>query len=264
MQLFSKELGSGPPFLLLHGLFGSLDNWMGVAPKFAQHARVFMLDLRNHGHSPHSGDMNYSLMAADVLEFLDAHQLQRVNLLGHSLGGKVAMQFALTYPERVEKLIIVDMSTRPYQPEHNPIFKALLALDLKQYTSRREIEDALAPAIPDLTLRRFLLKNLKPLAAPKSDEGGSSSSSTYEWRIPLATIFASYPQLCEAITSPKPFNGPALFLRGGKSPYISDKDFPEIQKLFPQAQLETIPQANHWVHADAPEEFVQHVMQFLG
>lgn len=263
MQLFSKELGSGPPLVMLHGLFGSLDNWMGVAPKFAQHARVFMLDLRNHGHSPHSEAMDYSLLAADVAEFLDAHQLDRVNLLGHSLGGKVAMRFALTWPARVAKLIIVDMAPRPYSPEHTPIFKALMALDLKQYTSRREIEDALAPAIPDLTLRRFLLKNLKSPTAPKSDEGGSSSSSTYEWRIPLAAIFTNYPKLCEALTSPQPFNGPALFLRGGKSPYVSDKDYPEIQKLFPAAKLETIPNANHWVHADAPEEFVRDVSEFL-
>jgi esterase len=252
-----KELGSGPPLVMLHGLFGSSDNWLGVAPKLARQSRVFLLDLRNHGHSPHSEAMDYSLMAADLAEFLDAHRLDRVNLLGHSLGGKVAMQFALTYPARVEKLIIVDMAPRPYSPEHAPIFKALMALDLKQYSSRNQIEDALAPAIPDLTLRRFLLKNLK------SGEATEKGVRGFEWRIPLAAIFSNYPKLCEAITSPIPFNGPALFLHGGKSPYVSEKDVPEIKKLFPQATIESIAIARHWVHADAPEEFVRQVSEFL-
>jgi esterase len=259
MQLYFKEPGqaSGPPLILLHGLFGSSDNWLGVAPKLGEilDTRVFALDLRNHGHSPHSDEMDYALMAGDVAEFLDAHKMERANVLGHSLGGKVAMQLALTHPARVQKLIIVDMAPRAYSPEHRPTFEALLALDLKPFHSRREIEDALAPGIPDLTLRRFLLKNL---AHEPQD------ARAFKWRIPLSAIFANYPKLCAPIAPLTPFPGPALFLHGGQSPYVSDADLPMIRQLFPQATIETIPAARHWVHADAPDDFVRHVSAFLG
>jgi esterase len=261
MRLASRQLGPsdapGTPLILLHGLFGSTDNWLSVAPKIAQkiHARVFALDLRNHGLSPHSEEMSFPIMAGDVAEFLDAHRLDRVHLLGHSLGGKVAMQFALTHPNQVGKLVITDIAPRAYPPEHTPIFKALLALDLGRFQSRSQIEDALAPEIPDLTLRRFLLKNLK---------SSSSSSSGYAWRIPLAAIFANYPRLCEPLVSTKPFDGPALFLRGGKSPYVTADDTLQIRALFPQSKLQTIASANHWLHADAPDDFVRYVSEFLG
>jgi pimeloyl-ACP methyl ester carboxylesterase len=261
MNLNFKELGQGPPLIMLHGLFGSSDNWLGVAPKLAQHRRVFLVDLRNHGLSPHSDDMSFDLMSFDLAEFLDARHVDRAHVLGHSLGGKVAMQFALTQPARVDRLIIVDIAPRKYEPEHVPIFQALLALDLKQYQSRTEIEAGLQAAIPDLALRRFLLKNLKSRpAAPKPGEGGAPS---YTWRIPLSAIFANYSKLCEELTSAKQFQGPTLFLRGGQSPYVSDADTPQIRQLFPSATIETIVSARHWVHADAPDEFVKHVSTFL-
>ena len=257
MQLFFKELGQAAgtpntPLVMLHGLFGSSDNWLGVAPKLG--CKCYALDLRNHGHSPHSEEMDYALMAGDVAEFLDAQKLDVVNVLGHSMGGKVAMQFALTYPARVQKLMIVDMAPRPYSPEHRPISDALLALDLEQFHSRREIEDALAPAIPDLTLRRFLLKNL---AHEPQD------ARAFNWRIPLPVIFANYPKLCEPIALQTSFPGPTLFLHGGQSSYVSKADVPRIRELFPQAVIETIPQARHWIHADAPDDFVGHVSGFL-
>jgi esterase len=252
MQLYFKELGqaNGLPLIMLHGLFGSSDNWLNVAPRLG--CKCYALDLRNHGHSPHSEEMDYALMAGDVAEFLDAQKLEAVNVLGHSMGGKVAMQLALTYPTRVRKLVIVDMAPRPYSPEHQPIFEALLALDLKQFHSRREIEDALAPGIPDLTLRRFLLKNL------------AHEPQAFKWRIPLPVIFANYPKLCEPIAPQTPFPGPALFLYGGQSPYVSEADVPRIRELFPQAVIETIPQARHWIHADAPDDFVRQVSLFLS
>ena len=262
MQLHVKELGPadlpGTPLVMLHGLFGSSDNWFSIGPRIGQgiRSRVYALDLRNHGLSPHSDEMSFPAMAGDVAEFLNARGLNRVHLLGHSLGGKVAMQFALTFPERVEKLVIVDMAPRPYAPEHLPIFKALLALNLGRFQSRGQIEDVLAPEIPDLTLRRFLLKNL-------AHETAGDGARVFKWRIPLAAMLTSYPKLCEALTSTNPFRGPALFLYGGKSPYVSEKDVPQIRELFPLAKMETIAKANHWVHADAPEEFVQRVTEFL-
>ena len=259
MELYFKEIGQGravgAPLVMLHGLFGSSDNWLGVAPKLAQHARVFLVDLRNHGLSPHSDEMSYSLMAEDIAEFQDGRRIERAKVLGHSLGGKVAMQFALTFPARVDRLVVVDIAPRANPPEHEPVFKALLALDLKQFHSRTAIEAALAPAIPDLTLRRFLLKNV------------GHNGPTYKWKIPLDSIFANYPRLCEGIAPGNPhphvFPEPTLFLRGGKSPYISDADAPQIRQLFPQGTIETIPTARHWVHADAPEEFVRCVSAFF-
>jgi esterase len=264
VNLHFKELGpahaGAPPLVMLHGLFGSSDNWLGVAPKLAQHFHIFLVDLRNHGLSPHSDDMTFALMAGDLAEFLDARHVDRAHVLGHSLGGKVAMQFALTQPARVDRLVVVDIAPRAYAPEHVPIFQALLALALKQYHSRTEIEEALAPKIPDLTLRRFLLKNLKS----SSSSFSSSSSRSFDWRIPLDNLFANYPKLCEA-TAPAPaFTKPALFLRGGQSPYVSDADAPQIHELFLQATIETIATARHWVHADAPDEFVKHVLAFLN
>ena len=160
MQLHFKQLGQGEPLILLHGLFGQADNWLGVAPKFAERFQVFIPDLRNHGVSPHDAVMEYSLMAADMEEFFAAHNIEKALVVGHSMGGKVAMRLALDFPDRVKRLVVVDMAPRAYAPSHDPIFKALSALDLPIFQTRPQIEDALAKEIPSLNLRRFLLKNL--------------------------------------------------------------------------------------------------------
>ena len=249
MQLHFKQLGHGEPLVLLHGLFGSSDNWLGVAPKLAEKFHVFAPDLRNHGASPHSDEMDYPLMAADVEEFFSAHNLQNACVLGHSMGGKVAMQLALSFPARVKKLVIVDMAPRAYAPAHEQIFAALLALDLKFFATRSQIEDALAPKIPSLNLRRFLLKNL-----------GRNDDGSFKWKMNLRGIAKNYPRLGEALTSQTPFAQPTQFIRGGKSDYVRATDEAEILKLFPHAIIETIATANHWVHADAPEEFVRLVL----
>ncbi|MGH7950361.1 MAG: alpha/beta fold hydrolase [Limisphaerales bacterium] len=252
MQLYFKEFGRGEPLIILHGLFGSSDNWLGLAQKFAVKFHIFVLDLRNHGRSPHSDEMNYSLMAGDVVEFLDGQKIESTNVLGHSLGGKVAMQFALNFPARVKKLIVADMAPRVNPPEQERIFSALLALDLKLFQSRGQIENALAPGIPELSIRQFLLKSL-----------GLDSSGALFWKMNLRSLAQNYPRLCEAVTVGISFTKPALFLRGGKSNYILESDFPLIQKLFTRAKIETIPEARHWLHADAPEEFARRVLEFL-
>jgi esterase len=261
MQLHFKQLGRGRPLVMLHGLFGSLDNWLGVAPRLAETFNLFLVDLRNHGASPHDAEMNYSLMAADVAEFFDRQKIERASVVGHSMGGKAAMQFALDFPGRVEKLVIVDISPRASPLDHENIFKALLALDLGQFQSRRQIEDILAPDIPDLVVRQFLLKNLRSVSSTTA--ASPSRSSHFEWRIPLDILSKNYPGICEAIPPRRPFPGPALFLRGGKSHYISENGLPEIHQLFPRAELETISGAGHWVHADAREEFLQRILRFL-
>jgi pimeloyl-ACP methyl ester carboxylesterase len=252
MQLHFKQLGQGEPLVLLHGLFGSADNWFGVAPKLAEKFHVFILDLRNHGQSPHADEMDYPLMAADVAEFFAAHHLENASVIGHSMGGKVAMQFALDFPARVKKLVVVDMAPRVYQRVHEPIFEALLAVDLKQFQTRAEIEEALAPAILSLNLRRFLLKNL-----------GRDTHGKFYWKMNLRGVSENYSRLGEVLGAGNPFTGPTLFIRGGKSDYITDADEAEIRQRFPAVKIETIPTANHWVHAEAPEEFVRLVLEFL-
>jgi pimeloyl-ACP methyl ester carboxylesterase len=257
MQLHFKQLGTGEPLVLLHGLFGSSDNWFGVAPFLAEKFRLLIPDLRNHGHSPHAPEMSYPLMAADLAEFFVAHGLDRAAVIGHSMGGKVAMQFALDFPAHVTKLVVVDMAPRPYARVHEPIFAALLALDLTACTTRTQIEEVLAPAIPSLNLRRFLLKNL-----------GRDGEGKFTWKMNLRGVAENYARLGEPIhpsmgEPEKTFGQPTLFIRGGQSDYITAGDEPEIRKLFPLAKMTDIPAANHWVHADAPREFVRLALDFL-
>jgi len=252
MPLHFKQLGHGEPLVLLHGLFGSGDNWFGVAPKLAEKFNVFAPDLRNHGHSPHHAEMDYPLMAADVEKFFAAQKIESAHVIGHSMGGKVAMQFALDFPARVKKLVVVDMAPRVYARAHDKIFASLLALDLASFQTRQQIEDALAPEIPSLNLRRFLLKNL-----------GRDEHGKFVWKMNLRGVAENYSRLGEVLSAENQFDKPALFIRGGKSDYISAADELEIRRQFPAAQIQTIAVANHWVHADAPEEFVQRVLDFL-
>jgi pimeloyl-ACP methyl ester carboxylesterase len=252
MQLYFKESGRGSAVILLHGLFGSADNWHHIALRLAEKFRVFTVDQRNHGQSPHDAEMNYSLMAADVNEFMTTSALEKAFVIGHSMGGKTAMQFALQFPERVEKLVVADMSPRTYAPAHDKIFAALLALDLSKFHSRQEIEVALALGIPNLVLRRFLLKNL-----------GRDSASRFFWKINLSGIAENYRYLREPVSVAEPFIKPTLFIRGGKSKYINLEDEPLIRELFPLVEIQTIAAAGHWIHADQPEEFLRLVLNFL-
>ena len=252
MRLHFKESGRGPAVILLHGLFGSSDNWHYLALKLADSFHVLAVDQRNHGQSPHSDEMDYRLMAADVNKLMDARGLASALVIGHSMGGKTAMQLALQFPERVEKLVVADMAPRPYAPAHELIFAAQLALDLEIFSSRQEIEDALAPAIPNLVLRRFLLKNL-----------GRDAAGQFFWKINLRGLADNYGKLREAIAGPAPFRKPTLFIRGGKSDYIRPEDEPLIRQLFPRSEIHTVADASHWVHADKPEEFGRLVLDFL-
>jgi esterase len=210
------------------------------------------LDQRNHGQSPHSDEMNYPLMAADVNEFMEARGVETARVIGHSMGGKTAMQFALQFPQRVEKLVVADMAPRAYAPVHGKIIAAQLALDLRSFSTRQEIEDALAPEIPDLVLRRFLLKNL-----------GRDSAGKFFWKINLRGLADNYLKLGEPVSASAPFVKPAFFIRGGKSNYLNPEDGPLIRALFPQAQIQTVAEAGHWVHADAPEAFLRLALDFL-
>jgi len=252
MNLHFKASGHGRALVLLHGLFGSSDNWHYIALKLAEKFRVFALDQRNHGQSPHHAEMNYPLMAADVEKFFTVCGLESAAVIGHSMGGKTAMQLALQFPQRVDKLVVADMAPRGYAPAHDNIFAALLALNLPSFQTRQQIEDALAPEIPNLVLRRFLLKNL-----------GRDSAGTFIWKINLDGLAGNYLRLGEPLVVSSPFAKPALFIRGGKSKYIKAEDEPLIYELFPRAQIQTMAESSHWVHADQPEEFLRLLRGFL-
>lgn len=255
MQLHHKHYGQGEPLIILHGLFGSSDNWHGIAPQLAERFSVYCLDLRNHGHSPHSAEMNFDVMAQDVVKFIEAHHLSYVVVMGHSLGGKVAMQLALTHPDKLRSLVVVDIAPRAYDGAHEPILDALLSVNLDEFHSRAQIQHALSAAIPDPATRHFLLKNV-------AGEG----RGTFRWKPNLRDIRANYARLIEAIPA-KParqFTKPTLFIRGGKSGYVADTDWPSITRMFPCPTLETIPEAGHWVHADCPDQFIACVRGFVN
>jgi esterase len=252
MQLHFKESGQGQPVILLHGLFGSSDNWHTIALRLAEKFHVFALDQRNHGQSPHSAEMEYPLMADDVDKFFATRGLESGMVIGHSMGGKTAMQLALQFPHRVQKLVVADIAPRAYAPAHDKIFAALLALDLATFQNRTQIEEALAQEIPGLVLRRFLLKNL-----------GRNPAGGFSWKINLRGLAENYWRLREPVSGAAPYTGPTLFIRGGKSNYVQPEDEPLIREWFPAAQIETIAEAGHWLHADKPEEFLRLVLEFL-
>ncbi|MDZ7828009.1 MAG: alpha/beta fold hydrolase [Halofilum sp. (in: g-proteobacteria)] len=251
MELHFRRAGDGPPLVLLHGLFGSNENLGNIARELVSDFTVIGLDLRNHGRSPHGDRMDYATMAGDVIDTLDANGLDSVAVLGHSLGGKTAMELALSAPDRVERLIVADIAPVAYDRRHDQELEALHALDLDAIGSRKDADEALADAIPNPAIRQFLLKNLA-----RGDDG-------FRWRIPLETIYSEYADIAAAPTSTGPYDGPALFIRGGESDYVTDEAETDIRERFPAARIETIPGANHWVHVDAPDAFLKLVSEFL-
>ena len=253
MRLHFQVKGEGSPIIIMHGFLGSLDNWRAASKRFAERYKVYCLDLRNHGLSPHSDVMNYQVMAQDLEEFLDLHRLASAFVLGHSMGGKVAMQFATAFPDRIDKLVVVDMAPRVYEPHHRPLLSALLSLDLERFRSFGEADGALAKTIPEVATRQFVLKNLK-----------RASDGRLQWKIHLQGIAQNYDAITRAVAPRAAFTKPACFIRGGRSNYITEADIPLIRQIFPRAELQTIPSAVHWVHVDEPEEFFRCVTKFLS
>lgn len=253
MKLHAERLGEGPPLIVLHGLLGSGDNWLGLAKNWAQRYTVIVPDLRNHGRSPHADETGIDTMAQDIAELMEDHGFSQTVVLGHSLGGKVAMRLAMDLPSHVSGLIVVDIAPRPYPPAHEGIIRALLAIDLSQHTSRSTVEQELVPAVPEAPVRQWLLKNL-----------GRNSAGAFYWKPNLPVLLSELSELSAGFSEMSEFAGPALFIRGGRSRYVTDEDVASIQRWFPQAQIETIPEAGHWVHADAPVKISQLVQDFMS
>lgn len=255
MQLHYQILGQGQSLVLLHGLFGSGDNWGTVAKHFSQHYQVISVDLRNHGRSPHSDSHSYADMADDLIELCNALGPERINLLGHSMGGKVAMQFATQFPDRVEKLIVVDMAPRAYPDAHTHLIDAMLEVDLTATQSRNEADKALSSKIPQAMVRQFLLMNLI-----KSDT--NSSEANLAWRINLPALKTNYPSLIQAVCENVCYEKPSLFIRGINSDYVQDHDIAQIKTRFTQAQFAELP-TGHWVHAEQPQDFIETIENFI-
>lgn len=254
MKLNYKVIGEGEkPLIILHGLFGSSDNWMTVARHLAEHNfKCYLLDQRNHGDSPHSEEFSYQAMSDDLKEFITEHDLQHADIMGHSMGGKTAMHFAVQHPQLLDKLIVVDIAPKAYPVHHDQIIAGLESIDVGHLKSRTEADKQLAKYVDERGIRAFLLKNLYR----KEDK-------SFGWKLNLPVIKKNLEEIGEGLEPKAVFDKPTLFIRGVNSHYILDQDFITIMNFFPNASIESIKNAGHWVHAEQPDDFLEKVLHFL-
>ena len=253
MKLFYRKFGHGQPLIILHGLFGQSDNWNTLAKQFSENGfEVYTVDLRNHGLSCHSDTWDYNIMSDDIFELINDLKLQHVILLGHSMGGKVAMQFAIKHQEMLSKLIVVDIAPKGYSSTQEDVVEALNAVDFNVVKTRKEADAVLSEYLSDIGTRQFLLKNIY-----------WKSDTELAWRFNLKAITEHIKNVGEVTPDTTSCNVPALFIRGLKSNYILDEDLNLIQKIFPVSTLESVADAGHWVHAEKPKEFFQCVMDYI-
>ena len=252
MKLNFKKIGFGEPLMIIHGLFGSSDNWGMLGKKFAEKFTVYLIDLRNHGRSPHSSVMNYELMADDLHELILDQGIENPVLLGHSMGGKVALQFNEKYKNILKKLIVADIGIKSYPMHHDIIIKGLKNINLKSISSRKEAAEALSEFVEEFGVQQFLLKNLYWIEKGK-----------LAWRMNLDVIIQN---IQEVLTEIKTKNNltKTLFIRGELSNYILEEDFSEIKKALPNSIVSTIENVGHWLHAENPIEFYKIVTSFIS
>jgi len=251
MKLNFKILGEGQPLIVLHGLFGMLDNWQTLGKRWAENYQVILVDLRNHGHSPHDSELNYQVMMDDLEELTDDLFLDEINIIGHSMGGKLAMKFAQTYPELMCKLIVADIGPRKYPIHHHQILEGLLSVNLDKMKSRQEVKEQLSHYINQDHIIQFFLKNLY-----------WKEKGVLAWRFNLESVAENIQNVGDDLLANK-FEKPTLFIRGGNSNYILDEDIPDIKTAFPDSRVATIPGAGHWLHAENPQMFFELVDDFL-
>lgn len=256
IELNYKSYGTGSSHLIiLHGFLGSLDNWHTLAGQWGEHGiHVWSIDQRNHGKSPHTKDHNLQLMANDLLDFMNQHLIQDATLLGHSMGGKVAMLAALQNPEKFKQLIVADIAPKEYKRGHDEVFEALFHTNLNTISSRKEAEEAMKPYLGDSATRNFILKSLE-----------RTTENHYQWKFNLPVLSEQYDEIRKPIRSTTPYPKPVLFLKGGQSAYIKpEHDWEPILKLFPAAQLHTVDGAAHWLHAEKPLAVFEQVLHFVN
>ena len=252
MKLHFKKFGSGPPLIILHGVFGSSDNWKTLDNHLMITFEVYLVDQRNHGLSPHSDDLNYQVMTDDLKELLHNAQIEKCCLLGHSMGGKTAMNFAVQYPEKIMKLIIIDIAPKRYPPHHQNILQGVHSLKINEINTRKEADDLLSTTINNSGIRQFILKNLS-----RNPEG------LFYWKINWKAIEDNIQAIGAPLLSHDLFTGEVLFIRGAQSDYILNEDEPLLKKHFPNAVLMTIQKAGHWVHAEQPAQLLALINQFI-
>jgi esterase len=257
MQLHFRKLGSGPPLIILHGLYGSGDNWYSIGRALSKNFTIYLVDLRNHGLSPHDAVFNYEVMTADLEEFFTDIAIEKACVLGHSMGGKVAMNFALKHQTQVEKLVIIDIALRSYSQspqfeQHKKIIEALRHLAIDTNPSRLAIDDELAITIPQASIRQFLLKNLK-----------RNESNKFYWGFNLEALRNNMTELLQNIdTGNSHFKNPVLVIRGINSGYITDSDLNTFHHIFSAMRIEDF-ETGHWVHAEQPEKLITLLLDFL-
>lgn len=253
---FKQYSDDGYPLIILHGLFGSYSNWGWHSKALSEQFKVYGLDLRNHGASPHSEAMSYPLMAADVLEFLSSQNIGQCHVLGHSMGGKVAMELALSSPQSVQRLLVVDIAPVDYlstAAAHDEVFAGMEALDLAALASRKQADEILSEFVAERETRLFLLANLR-----------KNTLAGYSWRLNLPALHQNYDVLRRNVESTGSFVGDTLFVKGGESPYINSGHREQILELFPKAQLKTVLNAGHWLHSEKPQALLKICQHFFS
>jgi len=265
MKLFYRKIGEGTPLIILHGLYGSSDNWAAIAKNLAEIFTVYLPDQRNHGQSPHSDFHDYDSMRDDLYELVSDLNIRKFFLAGHSMGGKTAISFALKWPEMLNGLLIADISPftgeikgREALNKHSSILNAMASVDLSRISSRRDAELNLEKKIPDEKTRGFILKNLQ-----------RNSPDSFSWKINVQGLLKNISSIvegidCEAFTEQPVTGFPVIFLRGADSDYLLPSDYGDIQKIFPAAEIITIENAGHWIHADKPDEVISKLKGLLG
>ncbi len=252
MKLHYKHFGEGEPLIILHGLFGSSDNWMSIAKQFVQSYQVVLVDLRNHGDSPHNDQWNYQVMAQDIHQLAEQLGYKNIHLIGHSMGGKVGMTIAGNYPGFLKKLVVADIAPKAYPLRHRKIIDGLLSINLGGLESRKEAEMALSVYVHEAGIRQFLLKNLT-----------RDAIDGFKWKLNLEVINNHLENVGEATIPQTKIDTPTLFIRGINSDYITDDDILEIRKYYSNSKVETIGNAGHWLHAEQPDAFIKTVLDFL-
>ncbi|MBC8003913.1 MAG: alpha/beta fold hydrolase [Verrucomicrobia bacterium] len=267
MKLFFREEGEGFPLVIVHGLYGSSDNWLTVGKKLSTAFKVYMIDQRNHGRSPKDEEHSYEAMKNDLAEFFDQQKIEKAILLGHSMGGKTAMSFAADYPERVEKLVVVDITPKDYfslNDEsqyylHRDILKAMLEIDFSGMQSRKEVENYLLGRIDSHAIVQFLLKNIHR----------KKENHQFEWRLNVQVLYDNLDEVISGVNERwfedrlPIFNYPVLFIKGEKSNYIQPEDYKIIYRIYPDAIIKVVPDAGHWLHAEQPQLFMEVLESFL-
>jgi len=265
VKLFYRKYGSGPPLIILHALYGSSDNWVQIAKSVSDHFTCYLPDLRNHGRSPHSSEHNYMVMSDDLGELASELNLERFFLAGHSMGGKIAVHYSMRQPEKLGGLLVADISpfvteshNRAAHKQHSIILRTIIDTDLSRFSNRNEVESALSESIESEKVRGFIMKNLQ-----------RSADGTFAWRLNAGALLNNLSNIMEGIGRPDDdryavTGFPVLFLKGERSDYLPGSDLPDIQKIFPAAELISISNAGHWIQADRPDEVKAGLLRLLG